>query len=209
MSAIPIDLYFGFIAAAIALIAMPGPNTTLIVGNAIAYGTSKGLATFAGTMTALVIQLVVIDFGLDATAATMSAWFDRLRWVGVAYLVWLGVREWLTKPESGDASQRPVVRGTSLYGRGLLVCLSNPKTLAFFAAFLPQFIDRTRPVLPQLVILSVTFVVLALLGDGLFCLLAGRIRPWIVGPRFAALRHRISGTCLLACGVALALVQRG
>ncbi len=207
MSAISLDLYLGFVAAAVALIAMPGPNTTLIVGNAIAYGTSKGLVTLAGTCTALVIQLVVIDFGLEETVQVMATWFDRLRWLGVAYLVYLGLREWLTKADAGGAEPAAVTHG-SLYGRGLVVCLSNPKTLAFFAAFLPQFVDRTQPVLPQLVILSVTFMILAALGDGIFCLLAGRIRPWIVGPRFARLRHRVSGTCLLACGVALALVRR-
>jgi threonine/homoserine/homoserine lactone efflux protein len=208
MSAISLDLYLGFVAAAAALIAMPGPNTTLIVGNAIAYGTSKGLATLAGTSSALVIQLVVIGFGLDETAQMMTTWFDRLRWLGVAYLVWLGLREWLAKPDTKTAGAPVTVRGASLYGRGLLVCLSNPKTLAFFAAFLPQFIDRSRPVGPQLLVLSVTFMVLAILGDGAMCLLAGRIRPWIVGARFARLRHRVSGTCLLACGVALALVRK-
>ena len=208
MSAISLDLYFGFIAAAVALIAMPGPNTTLIVGNAIAYGTPKGLATLAGTSTGLVIQLVVIGFGLDETAQFMTTWFDRLRWLGVAYLVWLGIREWLARPNPGAADAPATVRGASLYGRGLLVCLSNPKTLAFLAAFLPQFVNRGAPLMPQLAILSVTFIILAVMGDGAMCLLAGRIRPWIVGARFAALRHRISGTCLLACGLALALVRR-
>ena len=209
MSTLPLDLYLGFVAAAVALILMPGPNTTLIVGNAIAYGTAKGLATLAGTSSALVIQLVVIALGLGETAQVMATWFDRLRWLGVAYLVWLGLREWLVRIDATKDGDGATVKGSSLYWRGMVVCLSNPKTLAFIAAFLPQFVDRSRPVLPQLVILSATFAVLAVLGDGAMCLLAGRIRPWIVGPRFAGLRHKISGTCLLACGLALALVRRG
>ena len=207
MLSVPTDLYLGFIAAAVALILMPGPNTTLIVGNALAYGTSRGLATLAGTSSALLIQLLVIDFGLEETVQVMATWFDRLRWLGVAYLVWLGLREWLTKVGPGDAPEAVGVKGSSLYWRGMVVCLTNPKSLAFVAAFLPQFVDRTLPVLPQLLVLSVTFLVLAVAGDGSVCLLAGRIRPWVVGTRFASLRHKISGTCLLACGLALALVR--
>lgn len=203
------DLYLGFIAAACALIAMPGPNTTLIVGNTIAYGTAKGLTTLAGTCSALVIQLIVIIFGLTETMEFMAQWFDRLRWLGVAYLFWLGIKEWLSKSGTeADSTPLPVRRARAFYWQGFLVCLSNPKTLAFFAAFLPQFIDASRPALPQLAVLAVTFMILAIAGDGTFCMLAGRIRPYIVGVRYAALRHKISGTCLLACGLGLALVRR-
>jgi threonine/homoserine/homoserine lactone efflux protein len=209
MLSVPTDLYFGFIAAACALIAMPGPNTTLIVGNTIAHGTAKGLTTLAGTSSALVIQFVVIIFGLTETAAVLSQWFDRLRWLGVAYLFWLGIREWLSKSgTAADKAPAPERRARAFYAQGFMVCLTNPKTLAFIAAFLPQFIDAGRPALPQLAVLAVTFMVLAVIGDGIFCLLAARIRPYIVGPRYASLRHKISGTCLLACGLGLALVRR-
>ncbi|HEY1720219.1 MAG TPA: LysE family translocator [Magnetospirillaceae bacterium] len=209
MLPVPTDLYLGFIAAACALIAMPGPNTTLIVGNTIAHGTAKGLATFGGTLSAAAIQLIVIIFGLTETMTLMATWFDRLRWLGVAYLFWLGIREWLNKSGTDqDAAPLPVRRTHTFYWQGVMISLTNPKTLAFFAAFLPQFVDPARPALPQLACLAITFVILAACGDATFCLLAGRIRPWIVGARYASLRHKISGTCLLLCGLALALVRR-
>ncbi len=209
MLSVSTDLYLGFIAAACTLIAMPGPNTTLIVGNTISYGTAKGLTTLAGTCSALVIQLIVIILGLTETAAVLSEWFDRLRWLGVAYLFWLGIKEWLSKSGTEpDTAPAPVRRARAFYAQGFMVCLTNPKTLAFFAAFLPQFVDARHPPLPQLAVLAVTFMVLAIAGDGIFCLLAGRIRPYIVGARYASLRHKISGTCLLACGLGLALVRR-
>jgi threonine/homoserine/homoserine lactone efflux protein len=209
MLSVSTDLYLGFIAAACALIAMPGPNTTLIVGNTISYGTAKGLTTLAGTCSALVIQLIVIILGLTETAAVLSQWFDWLRWIGVAYLFWLGIKELLSKSGAGsDTAAAPVRRARTFYAQGFMVCLTNPKTLAFFAAFLPQFVDATRPALPQLALLAVTFMILAIAGDGIFCLLAGRIRPYIVGARYASLRHKISGTCLLVCGLGLALVRR-
>jgi homoserine/homoserine lactone efflux protein len=209
MSLFHSDLYLGFIAASLALIAMPGPNTTLIVGNTIAYGTVKGLVTLAGTSSAMMIQLALIIFGLTETMAALATWFDRLRWLGVAYLVYLGLRQWLAKPGPTDESASPpAARSRRLYWQGFGVCLTNPKTLAFFAAFLPQFIDSTQPVLPQLLLLAVTFMVLVVPGDAGFCLVASRIRPWIVGARFARLRNRVSGTCLLACGLGLALARR-
>lgn len=209
MSIIHSELYLGFIAASLALIAMPGPNTTLIVGNTIAYGTAKGLVTLAGTCSALVVQLALIIFGLTETMEALAAWFDRLRWLGVAYLVYLGLRQWLAKPAADDSSQTaPAIRSRRFYWQGFGICLTNPKTLAFFAAFLPQFIDPTQPVLPQLVVLGVTFMLLAIPGDTGFCLIASRIRPFIVGPRFARLRNRVSGTCLLICGLGLALAHR-
>lgn len=209
MLPVPTDLYLGFIAAACALIAMPGPNTTLIVGNTIAHGTAKGLATLGGTLSAATIQLIVIIFGLTETMELMADWFDKLRWLGVAYLVWLGIREWLSKTSTEQDATRPPTRRThTFYWQGVMISLTNPKTLAFFAAFLPQFVDQARPALPQLATLAVTFMILAALGDGTFCLLAGRIRPWIVGARYASARHKISGTCLLLCGLGLALVRR-
>jgi len=202
-------LYLGFVAASLALIAMPGPNTTLIVGNTIAHGTAKGMTTLAGTSTGLVIQLALIIFGLTETASVLAAWFDRLRWIGVAYLAWLGLRLWLAKAGTdAEAESAPPPNARRFYWQGLGVCLTNPKTLAFFAAFLPQFVDPSRPILPQLLLLGTTFIVLAVPGDAGFCLVAGRIRPWIVGARHARLRNRISGTCLLACGLGLALARR-
>jgi threonine/homoserine/homoserine lactone efflux protein len=209
MSIIHSELYLGFIAASLALIAMPGPNTTLIVGNTIAYGTVKGFVTLAGTSSALVIQLALIIFGLTETMQVLAQWFDRLRWLGVAYLVYLGLRQWLARPGPQEqAGAAPSIRSRRIYWQGFLVCLTNPKTLAFFAAFLPQFVDPSQPVLPQLLVLGVTFVALAIPGDSGFCLVASRIRPLIVGPRFARLRNRVSGTCLLLCGLGLALARR-
>lgn len=205
-------LYLGFIAASLALIALPGPNTTLIVGNTIAHGTAKGLTTLAGTSTGLAVQLALIILGLTETMELMATWFDRLRWLGVAYLMWLGVRQWLIRDRDAEGEApggaAPAIRGRRFYGQGLMVCLTNPKTLAFFAAFLPQFVDSSAPALPQLLVLGVTFLALAVPGDAGFCLIAGRIRPWIVGRRYAALRHKISGTCLIACGLGLALARK-
>lgn len=211
MGIIHSHLYLGFVAATLALIALPGPNITLIVGNTIAHGRARGLTTLGGTSTGLAAQLVLVILGLTETMEFMATWFDRLRWLGVAYLLWLGIRQWMARaPAPGDTvgPAKPAVRARRFYLQGLAVCLTNPKTLAFFAAFLPQFIDPAQPALPQFAVLGVTFLALAVPGDAAICLVAGRVRPWIAGDRFARLRNRISGACLIACGLGLAMARR-
>lgn len=209
MALIPLDLYLAFVAASLALIAMPGPNTSLIVGNTLAYGTRPGLVTLAGTSTGLVIQMTVIGFGLAETMNFFADLFDKLRWVGVAYLVWLGLRQWFGRDKAeADRTSDAAARHRRFYFQGFGVCMTNPKTLAFFAAFLPQFVLPSRPAGPQLVSLGVTFIALGVMGDTIFCLTASHIRPWVAGAKYARIRRGVLGTCLLACGLGLALARR-
>lgn len=91
-----IELYFAFVFAASALILAPGPNVALIVANSLAHGARYGLLTVAGTSAAMVVQLTIVVFGASALLAALADWFGALRWIGVAYLVWLGLRAWRT-----------------------------------------------------------------------------------------------------------------
>jgi len=203
---IPLDLYLAFVAASAVLMVIPGPNMALIVANSVAYGTRFGLLTLAGTASAMVVQLALVAIGMAAVLGALGAWLEWLRWLGVAYLIFLGVRQWRAAPVdlAHTASQRRSAR--AIYLRGLLVSLTNPKTLFFFGAFFPQFLSADRPVAPQLVLLSVTFVVVALLLDSVWALLAGRARGFLAGR--GRVRNRISGGFLIGAGVGLALAHR-
>ena len=203
---IPFDLYLAFIAATTVLMLIPGPNVALIVANSVAYGTRFGLMTLAGTSAAMVVQLCLVTLGMAAVLGTLGAILEWVRWAGVAYLIVLGVRQWRTAPI--DLTRvRPEPRSPrQIFMRGLLVSLTNPKTLLFFGAFFPQFLDQGRPVAPQLAVLSVTFVVLALLLDGCWAVLSGRARKFLAGRGRA--RNRISGGLLIGAGVGLALAHR-
>ncbi len=198
-------LYLTFIAACVVLMLIPGPNVALIVANSVAYGTRFGLLTLGGTATAMLIQLTLVVFGMSAVLGVLGAWLEWLRWLGVIYLVYIGVRQWLapvvdltkTKPEPRSAR--------SIFLRGLLVSLTNPKTLLFFGAFFPQFITPEHDVQSQLLLLAATFVALALLLDGCWAVLAGRARGFLAGRgRF---RNRLSGGLLIGAGVGLALAR--
>ncbi|BAQ45312.1 MULTISPECIES: LysE family translocator [Methylobacterium] len=201
----PLDLYLGFVAATLVLILIPGPNVALIVANSVAHGTRYGLVTVAGTSVALALQLALTVAGLSAMLALMAAWFELLRWLGVAYLAWLAFRAWRT-PVTDLAQTAPEPRAArAMILRGFLVALTNPKTLLFFGAFLPQFVSRDAAPLGQLVLLAATFLVLAIAGDTVWAALAGRARVVLARGRW---RNRVTGGLLMGAGVGLALARR-
>jgi threonine/homoserine/homoserine lactone efflux protein len=177
----------------------------LIVANSVSSGTRYGLMTVAGTACAMVPQLVLTALGMTAALAEAGAWFGWLRWIGAAYLVFLGVQQWRAIPAdlSAVAPQPRSLR--SIWARGFLVSLSNPKTLLFYGAFLPQFISPVRPAMPQLVVLCVTCVAGAVVIDSLWAMLAGRARHMLT--RHARIRDRVSGGFLVGAGIGLALAR--
>ena len=202
----PIDLYLGFVAATVILMLIPGPNVSLIVANSIAYGTRYGLLTVAGTTAAIVVQLALTVLGLTATLGVLAGWFEWVRWLGVAYLLYLGIRQWLAAPVdlTRIGPQPRSIRAIAL--RGFLISLTNPKTLLFYGAFFPQFISLDAPLAPQVAILSLTFLAIAAGIDSGWATLAGRARA-LLAVR-GRLRNRLSGGLLIGAAAGLALAHR-
>ncbi len=198
------ELYLAFVLATIVLIALPGPNVTLIVANSLAAGARAGLLTVAGTSSATAVLLAVTALGMSSLIAFLAEGFVWLRWIGVAYLLYLGLQQWRQAP---DAAAPPHGR-RRLFWQGFVVSLSNPKTLLFYVAFLPQFIDPGLAPGPQLLVLSVTFLFIATLIDGAYGLLAGHLAGSLGDARRARLRQRLSGSFLIAAALGLALVRR-
>ena len=199
-------LYSAFVLATAVLMLIPGPNVALIVANSLAYGTRYGLLTLAGTASAMVPQLLLTALGMTALLGSLGAWIGWVRWLGVAYLIWLGVRQWrAAAPDLARIPPQPRSR-RGIYLRGLVVSLSNPKTLFFFGAFFPQFVARDRAAAPQLVLLCATFLTVAIVLDSLWAVLAGRARPLLAA--HGRLRNRLSGGFLVGAGIGLALAHR-
>jgi threonine/homoserine/homoserine lactone efflux protein len=200
-----LGLYLGFVAATALLMAFPGPNVALIVANSVAYGSRYGLLTVLATTSAAALQLALTAAGMSAVLGGLAHWFDWLRWIGVAYLLFLGLRQWRAPPAdlTGTRAQPKSLRAIML--RGFLVSLTNPKTLLFYGAFLPQFINPRAPVGPQLALLAPSYIAIALLLDGAWALLAGRARG-VLASR-GRLRNRLSGGLLMGAGVGLALAR--
>lgn len=201
-------LFFTFVAVSAGLILIPGPNVLLIVSNSVKHGPRRGLATVAGTSSAMIIQLSIVALGTASAMIALSEWFEWLRWCGVTYLIYLGVQQWrfASVEDSESGAEAPSAEG--VYWQGFFVSLTNPKTILFFAAFLPQFVDPLQPATPQVAILSATFLALATLLDSSFALLAGRVRGKLANPGRVQFRNRLSGSLLISAGIGLALTRR-
>ncbi len=201
------ELYAAFVLATVLLIIIPGPVVTLVLANSVSYGTRSALRTVIGAGSAATIQIIITGLGMTSVILLLSDWFQWVRWAGVAYLVWLGILAWRHGNAYPMVPPIPTSHGR-LFWQGFLVALTNPKTLLFYAAFLPQFIDPAGNVGQQLAILSVTFLLIALCFDSTYALLAGRLRPILLSRRGALWRGRITGSILICAGFGLALARK-
>jgi threonine/homoserine/homoserine lactone efflux protein len=197
------ELYFAYLIATIVIVIVPGPTVTLIVANSLTHGTRAGLLNVAGTQAGLAVCIWIVALGLASFMQTIGWWFDWLRILGAAYLIWLG---WRLIRSTGEidvsgAARKP--RGGFLL-QGFLVMMSNPKTLFFFGAFIPQFIDPTRDSLSQIAILGPTAMLVALVSDGFYAIAVGRARRLLTRRRVRFI-NRASGACLIGGGLWLAL----
>jgi threonine/homoserine/homoserine lactone efflux protein len=196
-------LFAGFLAITIVLLLTPGPIVTLVISTGATRGVRAALVTVAGTSLGNAVLVAAIALGLDWVLSHAVYLFEVLRWVGAAYLVWLGVRAWRSA-----AQPQPESTGNHLhFWRGFGVALTNPKTVAFFTAFLPQFVDPTLPAARQLALMCTVSVVLAACSDSCWAIAAGMGRRFM-SPLRARLLRRVSAATLIGGGIWLSLARR-
>jgi homoserine/homoserine lactone efflux protein len=203
---IDLHLYLAFVAAVTILMLIPGPNVALIVANSVTYGFRYGVLTVAGTSSAMVVQLGLTILGMTELLGTLGSWFEWIRWIGVAYLIYLGVTTWRAPPLNLTEVRPEPKSARAMYTRALLVSLTNPKTLFFYGAFFPQFVVTRHDLGAQVAILSATFLLLAVMVDSGWALAAGRARGLLAV--HGRLRNRISGGLLVGAGIGLAFARR-
>ena len=182
----------------------PGPIVTLVVATGASQGVRAALTTVAGTSLGNAVLLTAIALGLNWVLQNAVELFELLRWVGAAYLIWLGVQAWR---HAGTASMAMAGGGVN-FSRGVVVALTNPKTIAFFTAFLPQFIDPTLPAAMQLAVMCAVSALLGALMDSGWAIASGLGRAWFIKPERARLLNRMSGVVLIGGGIWLSLARR-
>lgn len=197
-----IELYAAYVAACIVIIMVPGPTVTLIIASSMRHGARAGLANVAGTQAGIALMIAIAGIGLTTIIEAMGHWFELLRLLGAAYLIWMG---WQMLRSSGrlalgEAPSHP--RG-GFFLQGFLVAVSNPKTLIFFGAFFPQFIDPSGNHALQIAVMGATALVFAAMSDSAYALVAGRAGSMLSASRVRLL-SRISGGFLIGGGVWLA-----
>ena len=196
-----------YVAACFLFSIIPGPSVTVVVANSLVRGTKAGVVTLIGTEIAMLSMVVIIALGMEAVMAVVSEGFTIIKLVGAAYLVWVGWKMFTSsgKIEVGQASERlPLVR---YLWQGALINWSNPKTLLFLGAFLPQFVDMSRPAFGQIMVLGLIVMAVATLTDTFYAVIAGQARHLLSAAR-VRLMNRISGVILMIGGVWLALVKK-
>ena len=199
-----LDTWLIYLLAATGLSLSPGPNGLLALTHGALHGHAKAMYTIGGGALGFVLVIALSMFGIGALLQTSLLWLTVMKWLGGAYLVWLGLQVWRSPPIGLELSDRAAPRGgASMFRQGALSALTNPKALLFFAAFLPQFIDPARSLWLQFVIMAGTFAVVEIATELLIARMAHRISPWLrrVGRRF----NQVCGGLFMAIGVALPL----
>lgn len=206
----PLDLWLAFVAASTALLLIPGPTVLLVLSYALSKGRSVAVASAAGVALGDLIAMTASLAGLGALVAASATLFTALKWVGAAYLVWLGLRLLRSAPTSGleTVSTGRDVTPRSVFSHAAGVTALNPKSIAFFIAFVPQFIRPDAPLIPQFAILIGTFVALAGLNALAYALLADRLRRTIARPQVITALTRTGGVTLVLMGLATAFLRR-
>jgi threonine/homoserine/homoserine lactone efflux protein len=197
-----------FILTALALLAIPGPAVLYVVSRSIDQGRSAGLSSVLGITTGTVVHVALAAVGLSSLVLASRVAFDTVRYVGAAYLIFLGVRRLVTRnTDDGVEPSAPRTR-RDLYTQGVVVNLLNPKTIVFIFAFIPQFVDvGAGHVGAQIMLLGFTFALLGLMSDSCYALVAGTVADRLRGtPLVARVERWFGGTVLIGLGVASAVV---
>ncbi|WP_206955494.1 LysE family translocator [Trinickia acidisoli] len=191
-----------FALASAIVIVIPGPTVLLVVSYALGHGRRYALATTAGVALGDLTSMTASMFGLGALLAASAEWFMVLKWIGAIYLVYLGVKLWRTPVAAGgetlDVSE---TRTSRVVAHAYAVTALNPKSIVFFVAFVPQFMDLHAPAWPQAAVLEATFVVLATLNAFGYAMLASGARRAIRNASVQRAVNRTGGSLLMCAGV--------
>lgn len=200
-----IEHWLAFVAASAVLLAIPGPTILLVISYALSHGRRVATATVAGVALGDFTAMTASMLGLGALLAASSELFTVLKWAGAAYLIYLGIKLWRTpvseRAADLEAADVPAARPFRIFLHTYAVTALNPKSIVFFVAFLPQFLDLSQPLFVQMAIFEVTFLTLATLNAGLYGLLAALACNQIRKPRVQKIVNRTGGTLMIGAGL--------
>lgn len=203
--------WMAFLIASFLFIQVPGPSLLFMLGRALTVPLREALLSVAGNALGLFAQAIIVSLGLGAVLAASATAYTSLKLAGAAYVVWLGVQAIRHRGEARVAlssGARPPERAGAAVLTGVVVGVTNPKTMFFFLAFLPQFTSSSSAAAPQIVILGLTFALMELVSDSVWATLAGRARRWIARrPRGLDTVGAAGGVMMIALGTTLVATQ--
>ena len=198
-----IETWMAFTAAAVILIAVPGPTVMLVISYALSRGKGAVIGVVAGDFTAMTASLL----GVGALLAASATAFSIVKWAGALYLMWLGISMWRAPAEPLREEPEVLRDGYRIMLHCYFVTALNPKSIVFFVAFLPPFVSPEAPLIPQLAILEVTFLTLAMINTIVYALLASRLRQRLRSLRSIKRINRLGGSVTFLAGLIAAAVR--
>ena len=202
-----LPLWLGFLLAAILIAVTPGPGAVLSMSTSMRHGYWSALVAILGLQLAILVHLVIVAVGFGALLAASETGFAVVKFIGTAYLIWLGVQKWRAPPLPIDAEQLPA-RRSGLFLQGLLINLTNPKAIIFIGALVPQFIDPGRSQLEQYLLIAATLCLTDIAVMSIYALAAGRLGRWLHDPKAIRLQNKAFGGLFVSAGTLLAFSSR-
>ena len=202
-------VWISFLITVTILVTTPGPSVLLATANSMKYGINKTLGTILGDLSANLCQILLASFGLASIVISSGELFQLIKWCGVIYLIYIGIMKITSKPTLQINKEETNERKFSkLYVEGFLMSVANPKAIVFFAALFPIFIDDSLPFLPQVVILSITFLILDGISLLIYTLFASRLKTYLENHEKIYLQNKVVGILLILSGIMLSMVNR-
>lgn len=204
-----LSVWIPYVLATTLILIIPGPTIILVISQAVAHGRKSVIPLVAGVVSGDFTSMTLSLLGLGAVMTASATLFSLFKWIGAVYLFYLGIRMWRISPEKRPASvERAETSSHALFRSSFIVTALNPKGIAFFVAFLPQFISPHAPAWSQILILCGTFLALALVNATLYAVFAGQLRETIQKTRVRTWFNRCGGTALIGAGIVTAGMHR-
>ena len=204
-----LSIWLSFVGAAIILTITPGPSVLLATANSMKYGKGKTIGTIAGDLTANLCQIILASIGLATIIISSGELFQIIKWCGVVYLIFIGITKIMVKPQMKLSSDKNESSSFSkLFTEGFLMSAANPKAIVFFAAFFPLFLNETIPIIPQIVILAITFLMIDGLSLFIYAIFAEKLKFYLENQEKVHLQNRIVGGLLILSGIMLSMVKK-
>lgn len=202
-----LKIWLAYVATAIIFSLAPGSGTVNSIANGINFGMRKSLSAIVGLQLGLAFHIILVGAGIGALVAKSAFAFSMIKWVGVAYLIWLGIQKWRDSKGFKVVESHQQVSSATLLKQAIFINLTNPKSIVFLVALFPQFINPSMPQMPQLLILGVTTIVI----DGVVMLgytgLAAQMGRFVRSDKIIGKLNKVFGSMFVGCGMLLAAAK--
>ena len=202
------EIWISFFIASAALLAVPGPTVMIVISYALGQGRGTAWATVPGVALGDFTAMTASLLGAGAILATSATLFTALKIAGALYLIWLGIKLWRVDGGMSELKAPGLQTKGAMFRTSYIVTALNPKSIVFFVAFVPQFVNAGEPVFLQFVILEATFLVLAAINVAIWALLVGKLRARFTKPGTLKVVNRIGASFLIGAGLLTAAVRR-